>query len=160
MVLQVDAFAGRIRRQEDAYSTLAGVGLKSGFDSFPFLGIHAAENSQEAVAAREAFRRQNALQPVLRGPIFGEDDDSVVGPLAPRPNVLLKPADQLLGLGIEPGLGSLCPCFHFFQEGQFVAGRLVEEQAGRIDCFVGGFLGLLINGVFLLHPVDLCWRMP
>ena len=101
VVLEVDALGGGVGGQQDADGTPLGVGLERRLDPLPVLRVHAAVHRHQPVAAGEPLGGEDALQPVLGGPVLGEDDDPLVGPLAAGPDVLVEPADQPLGLGVE-----------------------------------------------------------
>ena len=101
-------------------------------------GVHAAVHRQQAVVAREPLGGQDRLEPVLRGPVLGEDDDPVVRPLAAGPDVLVEPVDQLLGLGVELGrLARSAQVFISFSRAASSVRRLAEQQAGGVDGIVG-----------------------
>ena len=84
VVLEVDAFGGGVGGEQDADRADSGADLESGLDIFPVLRVHAAVHGQQPVAAREAVLGENFLQPVLRGPVLGEDDDPLVRPISCR----------------------------------------------------------------------------
>ena len=79
-----------------------GIGLERRLDPLPVLRVHAAVHRQQAVVAGETLGGQDALQPVLGGPVLGEDDDPLVGPLPARAGcVSLSQRISRLGLGVE-----------------------------------------------------------
>ena len=80
VVLEVDALGGGVGGQQDADGTVLGVGLEGRLDPLPVLRVHAAVHRHQAVAAREPLRSQDALEPVLGGPVLGEDDDPLDRP--------------------------------------------------------------------------------
>ena len=67
-------------------------------------------------ALREALHRQNFLEPVLGGAVFGENDHPLVGPLFGRPDVFIEPADQTSDLGVELGGRPFRPRLHLLEE--------------------------------------------
>ena len=95
------------------------------------------------------------MQPILRGPVLGEEDHSLVGPLAARPDVVVKPADQSPDLGVKLRGRPFRPGLHLPQQGQLLGRRLAEQQASGVDRLVGRLIGLVINRVVFVHPIDL-----
>ena len=119
------------------------------------LRVHPAVHGHQAVVAGEALGGEDALQPVLGGPVLGEEDDPLVAPLAAWPDVLVEPADQPLRLGVELGGGPFRPRLHLLQQRQLLGRRFPEQEAGGVEGLVGRLLGLVIDRVVLVHPVDL-----
>src|SRR5208337_4042192 len=93
-----------------------GVGLEGRLDPLSVLRVHAAVHRHEAVAAREALRSQNTLEPVLGVPVLGEDDDPLVAPGTVGTDVLVEPDDQPLGLGVELRGYLAGPGLHFLEQ--------------------------------------------
>ena len=116
VVLKVDAFGSGVGGQQDADGTVLGVGLEGRLDPLPVLRVHAAVHRHEAVAAGEPLRSQNTLEPVLGVPVLGEDDDSLVAPGTVGTDVLVEPADQPLGLGVELRGCLAGPGLHFLEQ--------------------------------------------
>ena len=54
VVLEIDAFGGGVRSEQDAHRADFGGRLEGGFDIFPVVLIHAAEHGQQAVVFCEA----------------------------------------------------------------------------------------------------------
>ena len=71
-----------------------GVGLEGGLDALAVFQRHAAVDGEEAVLAGEPLRGQQVVQPLLRGAVFGENDDAAVGPFAVGLQSVLQPLDQ------------------------------------------------------------------
>ena len=76
----------------------------------------------------ESPRGKIRLQPILRGAVFGEDDDSIVQPFAVGPDIVSDPIDQIRGLAIALGLGRSRPVPHLFEEGGLFASRVTKER--------------------------------
>ncbi len=139
VVLEVETFGGGIGGQQDAHGALVGSGLERRFDRFPLLRVHAAVHRHQPVAAREPFGRQDRLQPVLRGPVLGEDDDPLVRPLAAGADVVLEPVDQLARLCCRRGPWRVAAhSLICFSRAASSAGRFTEQPGGRIHGIVGG----------------------
>jgi len=76
--LQVNAFRGGIGGQQNAHRADLRASLEGGLDLLPLLVVHATVEGHEPATLGQPFRRQQGLQPVLRGPILGEDDHPFV----------------------------------------------------------------------------------
>ena len=59
------------------------------------------------------------------------------------------------GLGVELGGGPFRPRLHLLQQRQLLGRRLPEQEAGGVEGLVGRLLGLVVDRVVLVHPVDL-----
>ena len=109
VVLKVDPLGSSVGGQEDSDEALPGVGLQRRLDRLAVLRVHPAIHRLEPLAACQSLGGEHALQPVLGGPVLGEDDDPLVGPLAAGPDVLVEPASEPLGLGVKLGTWSVPP---------------------------------------------------
>ena len=81
--------------KQNADGAFVGSSLECGLDCLALIGIHAAVHGHQAVVARKPFGGQNRLQPILRGTVFGEDDDPIVRPLVVRAEVSFEPAGSI-----------------------------------------------------------------
>jgi hypothetical protein len=71
--LQVDAFGGRVGGQQDPHWITVGRCLERGLEVLAAALVHPAMQQRELLAA-EAAGGQQAVQPVLGGSVFGEDN--------------------------------------------------------------------------------------
>ena len=60
-----------------------------------------------------------------------------------------------LALASSWALARSAQAFISFSSASSSVGRLAEEQAGGVDGIVGRLVGLVVDGVLLVHPVDL-----
>ena len=102
----------------------------------------------------EAMLGEDFLEPVLRGPVFGEEDDPLVAPFLAGANVRVEPVDQALHLRVELARRLFRPLPHLLQQGQFIRGRLAEQQRGGVHGVGRGFVVLGVVGVVLVDPVE------
>jgi hypothetical protein len=74
----------------------SGCGLERGLHRLALVGGDAAVEGREGAAVLgEALGGEQALQPVLRGAVLGEEDHALVVPLAARAQRRVEPVDEL-----------------------------------------------------------------
>ena len=78
-----------------------------------------------------------------------------IAPGTVGPDVLVEPADQPLGLGVELRGCLAGPGLHLLEQCPLLGARLLEEQRGGVQGLVGRLVGLVIHRVIFFHPVDL-----
>ena len=154
VVLEVQAFGGGVGGEQDAHRADFGSRLEGGFDILPLLQVHAAVHGQQPVVAGEALLGEDFLEPVLRGPVFGEEDDPLVAPFLVGANVRVEPVDQALHLRVELARRLFRPLPHLLEQGQFVLGRFAEQQRGGVHGVGRGFVVLGVVGVVLVDAVE------
>ncbi len=154
VVLEVQAFGGGVGGKQDAHRADFGSRLESSFDIFPLLHVHAAVHGQQPVVIGEALLGEDFLEPVLRGPVLGEDDDPLVAPFLAGANVRVEPVDQALHLRVELARRLFRPLPHLLQQGQFLFRRLAEQQRGGVHGVGRRLVVLGVVGVVLVDPVE------
>ena len=109
MVLQVDAFRGRVGRQQDANRRDVGMRLEGGFDDFALVRWHAAVQVHQPIPAI-AVGRENLLQPGVGGPVFGEQNHPLSVPASIRLQMAFEPVENGLGFRVDAVACFLPPC--------------------------------------------------
>ncbi len=147
--LQVDALAGRIRRQQDPNGFVAWGRGESGADSSRVLGIRRSVDDRKSVAA-EAARLEYITQPLQGRDVLGEDDDALVSPTESLHNQLaLDEPQESIELRIGAAFVTAAPVDEFSEVGDVVIGerdlralrspeRLELGLLGATLLFVGG----------------------
>lgn len=132
VVLEVDAFGGRIRRKQDADRRGLRIGLEGRLDGLTFVIVHAAIDEVQPVPA-VAVGDENALQPVLCRAVFGEEDDTFVGPRPVLLQVSFEPVENGLGFRVRAMLGTLRPATKFGEFRHLALGRRPHPAACFVD---------------------------
>ena len=103
----------------------------------------------------EALLGEDFLQPVLRGPVLGEDDDPLVAPLLAGPDVR-RSASRSGTSTFESSWPDACSAHvpHLLEQGQFLVGRLAEQQRGGVHGVGRRLVVLVVVGVVLVDPVE------
>ncbi len=68
--------------------------------------------------------------------------------------MLPEPGDQRPGLRVVLRAGPLGPVSHLTDQGQFLVGRLGEQEGGGIDGLAGRLVVFVVVGVVLVDPVE------
>ena len=155
VVLQVDALGSGVGGQQDAHEALCGAGLERGLDALALRVVHAAVQRQQALAGGQPLRRQDLLQPVLGGPVLGEEDHPLVGPLAVRLDDVAQPGDQGARLAVAPRRGFVGPGGHLLQQPALAGRQVGESPAGGLDRAAGRVLVFGVVGILLVDLGDL-----
>ena len=100
VVLEVDALARRVCREQDPDRGLVGVGLERGFDPRALVGVHAAVEEHGALALGEPAGGQQVVEGTLGVAVLGEDDKALVAEPAAGAARVLDQLDQRLGLHV------------------------------------------------------------
>jgi len=155
MVLKIQAFGGGISREQDAHRADLRSRLESGFDLFPLPEVHATYIVSVRSPPVSPCWGENFLEPVLRGPVFGEQDDPLVAPFLAGSNVRVEPFDQALRLGVRADPRPFAPTASFGKEYKFVRVRFAEEHRGGVNGIGRGFVVLSVVSVVLINPGEL-----
>jgi hypothetical protein len=127
MVLKVDALRSGVGCDQDADGRDVGVGLEGGFHALALVRIHPAVEGEQPIATGQPLCGEQALEPVLRGPVLGEHDDSLARPPTIGAHDRVQGAEQLGGLGIRTTGSRRHPVPHPAQEIALVHGELRKQ---------------------------------
>ena len=101
VVLEVDALACRVGREQDADKRLLRVGLERRLDRRSLVSVHSSEQQLSAASFCQPLCREEVEQPLLRVAVLGEHDHPLVVPDSTRPARLLDQVEQRQRLRIR-----------------------------------------------------------
>jgi hypothetical protein len=160
MVLEVDSLGSRVGGQQDAHRCFRRICLEGGLDALAGVFVHAAVEGQEALARGQPVRGEEPVEPVLCGPVLGEDDGAPIGPGSAGPDGVLQPADQFASLGVRLFDRGRRPLAHLAEETSLFIVEIGEETGGPFNGIHGRFFLGLVVPVLLIHPVDQLAEQP
>src|ERR1019366_9034670 len=112
----VDAFRCCVCGKKDAHRGFDGIGLECRLDSLAVFRGHPPKHHLKAVISDVTLSGKEVVKPLLGGPVFGEDDNSLIAPDPAGANMRIKPMDECLSLAIRPSCCMLGVLTNFLQE--------------------------------------------
>jgi hypothetical protein len=155
VILQVDPLSSTISGQEYAHWRFRRTRLKGRLNPLRILLAHSSVQSEQAIPFRETFCSKQTKEPFLSGTVFGENQGSLVVPLATGLNHTVEPLYEPFCFGICPRGGFAGKISESCEYVPFFGGEGAEHSARHIHGLSRHFFIVVVIGIVVLHAVQL-----